>query len=323
MVKVADQLITDDFALYQGDCVECLQAVPDNSIGLSVFSPPFPGMYAYTNSPRDMGNVKSLDEMIHHFRFLVGGPLLRVLMPGRNVCVHLTQSPAFKWSDGYIGLKDYRGEVIRMFEQCGFIYYGEVCIDKDPQVKAQRTKDASLQFKSLANDSSRMRMALADYILIFKKPGDNTVPIRAGISHKYDNQGGWISNEEWIEWAAPVWYRATKDYPGGIRETDVLNVACARESDDERHLCPLQLGVIERCVKLWSAPGETVLSPFAGIGSEGYMSLKLWRRFVGIELKRSYWKTACENLKWAIQQRSSGELFAGADAEAVAEDVLA
>lgn len=317
MAVCADSRITEQYAWYLGDCVELIDGVPDNSVGLSVFSPPFPGMYAYTDSPRDMGNVKSMEEMINNFRFLMDShKLLRTMMPGRSCCIHLTQVPAFKGADGYIGLKDYRGEVIRLMESCGWIYYGEVTIDKDPQVKAQRTKDASLQFKSLANDSSRMRQALADYILQFKKPGDNHHPIRAGISKKYDNMRGWITNEEWIEWAAPVWYRQTAHYPGGIRETDVLNVRVAREDDDEKHLCPLQLGVIERCVKLWSAPGDVVLSPFGGIGSEGYMSVKLGRKFIGFELKESYWKVGAQNLEMAARaSRNDGmELFAEAEA---------
>lgn len=315
-MRCADSKITDYYAWYMGDCVELIDAIPSDSIGLSVFSPPFPGMYAYTDSPRDMGNVKSMYEMIDNFRFLVNADkLLRVLMPGRSCAIHLTQVPAFKGADGYIGLKDYRGEVIRLMESCGWIFYGEVTIDKDPQIKAMRTKDASLQFKSLANDSARMRMALADYILQFKKPGDNAVPIRAGISVKYDNPDGWITNDEWIEWAAPVWYRQSKDYPGGILETDVLNPRMARDNEDEKHLCPLQLGVIERCVKLWSAPGETTLSPFGGIGSEGYESINLGRKFIGFELKPSYWRQGVENLDLAVREYENRHmsLFSGAE----------
>lgn len=301
----------EDWTLYLGDCVEMIDRVEDNSVGLSVFSPPFPGMYVYSNSSRDMGNVSDIDQMIDQFSFLMApDKLMRTLKPGRSCCVHLTQAVAFKGTDGYIGIKDFRGKVIEMMESHGWVYYGEVCIDKDPQVKAIRTKDAGLLFKSLASDSSRMHMALADYLLQFRKPGDNEDPIRAGISEKYGNPNGWITSEEWIEWAAPVWYRQSKDYPGGIRETDVLNVAVAREADDERHLCPLQLGVIERAVKLWSNPGDLVLSPFAGIGSEGYQSLLLNRRFVGIELKASYWDTACRNLREATRQRRQGSLFA-------------
>jgi len=297
MVYEEDVLRGDSWTLYRGDCVHMVDKIESESVGLTVFSPPFPGMYTYTNSPHDMGNTRDLHEMISHFKFLVAPEkLLRVMMPGRSCCVHLTQAVAKKGVDGYIGIKDFRGRVISLMEEAGWIYYGEVAIDKDPQVKAIRTHDQGLLFKSLATDSAKMHMALADYLLQFKKPGDNPVPIKAGISDAYKNEHGWITADEWIEWAAPVWYRAKTGIHGGIRETDVLNVACARESDDERHLCPLQLGVIERAVKLWSAPGETVLSPFAGIGSEGYQSILLGRKFIGIELKESYWRTAAKNL---------------------------
>lgn len=291
------------WALKLGDCVERTSEIEDETVGLTVFSPPFPGMYVYSDSPRDMGNAHSIAELIDHYRFLIP-ELLRVLKPGRHCCVHLCQSISIKYLDGFSGIKDFRGAVIQAMEEGGFIYYGEVAIDKDPQVKAIRTKDQGLLFKSLANDSSRMHMALADYLLQFRKPGDNEEPIRAGISERYGNPDGWITADEWIEWAAPVWYRATEGYPGGIRETDVLNVAVARDSKDERHIAPLQLGVIERAVKLWSNPGDLVLSPFAGIGSEGYVALKHDRRFVGVELKDSYFKTACRNLAAAEGQLS-------------------
>ncbi len=188
----------------------------------------------------------------------------------------------------------------------GFTFYGEATIDKNPQVKAVRTKDRGLLFKSLATDSSMMRMAQADYLLQFRKPGENPNPIRAGISAKYGNEDGWITAEEWIEWAAPVWYRESPGYPGGIRETDTLNVAIAKDSDDGRHLCPLQRGVIERCVKLWTAPGELVLSPFGGVASEGAEALRLGRRSVAVELKRSYWETGIRNLRAAVAEREQG-----------------
>ena len=293
----------DRWTMMHGDCVERVGDIDDETVGLSVFSPPFPGMYVYSDSPRDMGNARSVGELIDHYRYLIP-QLLRVTMPGRHCCVHLCQSISVKYIDGFSGIKDFRGAVISAMEDGGFIYYGEVCIDKDPQVKAIRTKDQGLLFKSLATDSSRMHMALADYLLQFRKPGDNLEPIRAGISERYGNPDGWITAEEWIEWAAPVWYRAGDGYPGGIRETDVLNVAVAREDKDERHIAPLQLGVIERAVKLWSNPGDLVLSPFAGIGSEGYVSVKHGRRFVGAELKRSYFETACRNLEAVEGQMS-------------------
>lgn len=295
----------DGYKLFLGDSVEQLDKIETESVGLAVFSPPFPGMYTYTNSPRDIGNSKDIDELMNHFRFMMP-KILRVLKPGRSCVIHLTQQVAFKGTDGFIGLRDFRGRVIADMVEAGFIHYGEVTIDKNPQMKAIRTKDAGLLFKSLATDSARMHMALADYILQFRKPGDNPEPIRAGISEKYDNKDGWITAEEWIRWARPVWYASDWNPIGSkdeITESDVLNVSQARETDDERHLCPLQLGVIERCVKLWSAPEDLVLSPFAGIGSEGYVSLKLNRRFVGCELKLSYWKSAITNLERGLKER--------------------
>jgi DNA modification methylase len=310
-----------NWTLLQGDSIELIKSIPDCSIGLSVFSPPFPGMYAYSNSPRDIGNTKDITEMLDHYAFITN-ELLRVTMPGRMCCVHLMQLTAMKSRDGYIGIKDYRGKLKEVMTAVGWMDAGEVTIDKNPQVQAVRNKERGLMFKTLAKDSSMMRMALADYILYFRKPGNNPVPIHAGISKKYNNPDGWITEEEWIEWAAPVWYRRVKrdgrrevgNYPGmhqatdGIMETDVLNVSCAKDSKDERHLCPLQLGVIERCVKLWSAPGDTVFSPFAGIGSEGYKSVQLHRRFIGIELKPSYFQVACDNLQKAENEMVKGLL---------------
>jgi len=294
------------YSAYQGDCVELVQGVPDDTVGLSVFSPPFPGMYAYTDSERDMGNSRNIEEMMEHFSHLIP-ELLRVTMPGRLCCVHLCQLTAMKSREGWIGLHDYRGDVIRAFVRDGWRFAGEVTIDKNPQIQATRNKERGLLFKSLATDASMMRMALADYIIYFRKDGDNDVPIRAGISEKYSNPDGWITEREWCEWAAPVWYRRMAGVPGGIRETEVLNVKCARDDEDERHLCPLQLGVIERCIKLWSAPGDLVLSPFMGIGSEGYQSVRFGRRFVGFELKPSYFRVAAENLASA-QAEQQGQL---------------
>lgn len=285
-----------NWSLYQGDSIETIKGIPDNSIGLSIFSPPFPGMYVYNNSRRDLGNTKTQAEMIKQFGFLIPG-IFRITKPGRHCCIHLCQGVAFKNQDGFIGIKDFRGKVIELMQDQGWIYYGEVCIDKDPQVKAIRTKDRGLLFKTLSTDSSHLHMALADYLLQFRKPGDNIDPIKAGISEKYNAHDGWITSDEWIEWAAPVWYRKTSNYPGGIKETDVLKYRHAKDKKDEKHLCPLQLGVIERAVKLWSNPGDIVYSPFAGIGSEGWVSLKLSRKFIGCELKESYYNVAVNNLK--------------------------
>lgn len=302
-----DKWSGEGWELWLGDSVELIRQVETESVGLTVFSPPFPSMYAYTNSERDMGNCKDIGEMIGHYAFLAP-ELLRITMPGRSCCVHLTQAVAFKGTDGYIGIKDFRGRTIETMEAAGWIYYGEVCIDKNPQLKAIRTKDAGLLFKSLATDSARLHMALADYVLQFRKPGENTEPIKAAKGGRYKGEG-WITAEEWIEWAAPVWYRADRGVPGGISETDVLNVRMAREEQDERHLCPLQLGVIERCVKLWSNPGDLVFSPFGGIGSEGYEAIRLGRRALLIELKRSYAEAAARNLARAERLGTQGTLF--------------
>jgi len=297
------------WTLYLGDSVKTVKNIEDESVGLIVYSPPFPGMYSYSNSPHDMGNTKNFDEMLDHYRFLVPD-LLRVTKLGRICAVHLTQGIAFKGIDGYVGLKDFRGKVIEIMEDAGWIYYGEVCIEKNPQLKALRTKDQGLLFKTLATDSSKSRMAMADYVLQFRKPGDNPEPIRAGkADHIKGASGGWISNVEWIKWASPVWLMHSEDNPDGIRESDVLNVACARDEQDERHLCPLQLSVIERCVKLWSNPGDIVYSPFAGIGSEGVVSLKFNRQFIGGELKPSYFNMAVKNLREAEKNASQETLF--------------
>lgn len=304
MVYEHETATGDGWTLYLGDSVERMDEIETESVGLSVFSPPFPGMYAYTNSVHDMGNVTNIDQMIEHFRFLVTKEkLYRVMMPGRTVAIHLCQLTAMKSREGYIGLHDYRGKVIQLMQDEGWIYSGEVTIEKNPQIQAVRNKERGLLFKSLAEDSAVMRMALADYLIYFRKPGDNPIPIHAGLSAKYNMGGGWITEEEWIEWAAPIWYRHRAGFPGGIRETDVLNVRQARETDDERHLAPLQLGVIERAVKLWSAPDDLVLDPFNGIGSTGYVALQLRRRYVGIELKRSYYESAQQNLRTATSQQ--------------------
>lgn len=311
------------WTLYLGDSVETIDSIKDDAIGLSIFSPPFPGMYVYTNSAHDMGNVKNMDEMIDQFRFLAE-KILQKTMPGRSCAIHLTQGVAQKTRDGHIGIKDFRGKVISMMEAAGWIYYGEVCIDKNPQVKATRTKDRGLMFKTLVSDSALLHVAMADYLLQFRKPGDNPEPIKAGKVKSYADSKGWISADEWIRWARPVWYGSDYAPNGcevhdGIKETDVLNVAQARETNDERHLCPLQLGVIERAIKLWSAPNDIVYSPFAGIGSEGYEAIRLGRRFVGGELKRSYWQSAIENLRRAEQSKNTMTLFDFADMKGKAE----
>jgi DNA modification methylase len=279
----------EGWTLTNGDCVEGVAELPDASIGLSVYSPPFLSLYTYSATERDMGNCASSAEFFEHFGFLLR-ELLRVTQPGRHTCVHVAQVAAMLERDGYIGLKDFRGDTIRAYIDAGWIYHGEVCIDKDPQAQAIRTKAKGLLFVQMRKDSSWSRPAMADYILVFRKPGQNPAPIQPDIT-----------NEQWIEWARPIWY--------GIRESDTLHVAEARGEDDERHICPLQLGTIERCVRLWSNPGETVLSPFAGIGSEGYESVRLGRRFVGFELKPQYAEVAAKNLRAAVSAKAQGSLF--------------
>lgn len=331
-----------DWTLYLGDSIQTIDNIESESVGFTIFSPPFPGMYAYSNSVNDIGNSDHINQMIDHFRYLVASDkLMRVMMPGRIVAIHLMQLTAMKNRDGYIGIKDYRGRVIAMMEEEGFIYHGELTIDKNPQIQAVRNKERGLLFKSLAEDSSVIRPALADYLLLFRKPGDNPQPIRAGMSRKYNGGAGWVSEKEWVQWAhpiwpasqvckengieydiadllPPVWYRRVSDptkgsieiaNPWGIQETDVLNVRQARDTDDERHLCPLQLSVIARAIKLWSAPGDLVYSPFAGIGSEGYEAIRHGRRFVGGELKRSYWQSAIDNLHEAERRKGAVSLF--------------
>lgn len=294
-VNVLNQAHGDNWSLYHADAAEALRGLPDHSVDLSVFSPPFGALYVYSPSPRDLGNCKDITQFWQHFDF-VSHELLRVTKPGRNVCVHVAQLSTTMATHGVTGLYDFRGDTIRHFVSSGFVYHGEVCIDKNPQLQAIRTKSKALLFVQKNKDSSWSRPAHADYILIFRAPGENAVPIKPDVS-----------NEEWIEWAHPIWY--------GIEESNVLNVAVARANDDERHICPLQLGTIERCVRLWSNPGETVLSPFAGIGSEGVMSLRLGRKFMGIELKDTYFATARRNLEQAEAASRVPDLFTWADQE--------
>ncbi len=265
-----------------GDSADALRGLEAESIHLSVFSPPFLSLYTYSNSERDLGN--SLDPSVFwkHAAF-ISRELLRVMMPGRNVCVHVANIATTKSHHGFIGLQDFRGDMIRHMQGAGFIYHGEVCIDKNPQAQAIRTHSKGLLFAQLRRDASWLRPGLADYILVFRKPGENAVAVEPDIT-----------NDDWVEWARPIWY--------GLRETATLNVAEARSDRDERHIAPLQLPVIERCVRLWSNPGETVLSPFAGIGSEGYVAVQKGRRFIGIELKPEYWRVACDNLRAAEGQ---------------------
>ena len=290
----ADMYVTDEargenWTLLLGDSCERLAGIGTGSVALSVYSPPFDSLYTYSPSPRDLGNSKNRAEFLEHYGYIIRENL-RVTMPGRNACVHVQQIATTKSGHGYMGLTDFRGDVIRAYQQNGWIYYGEAAVNKDPQAQAIRTKSHALMFVTKARDSAALRPALADYLLIFKKPGDNPVPIK-----------GDVTNEEWIDWAQPVWWN--------IRETNTLNARAGREEADERHICPLQLDFIERCVRLWSNRGELVLSPFAGIGSEVYTAVKFGRRGVGIELKPAYWQTAVDNLRKLDAEMEQASLF--------------
>ena len=288
-----EQVIGENYALYHGDCVEVLKGIPDQSIGYSIFSPPFASLYTYSNSPRDMGNCRSNEEFFEHFGYLVD-ELLRVMKPGHNVSFHCMLFPASKERDGFIGLKDFRGDLIRAFQAKGFIFASEVVIWKDPVTAMQRTKALGLLWKQIKKDSCMSRQGVPDYVIVMRKPGENEIDDR--VSHTADE----FPVALWQKYASPVWM--------DINPSNTLQ-KLAKDENDERHICPLQLDVIARCVKLWSNQGDIVLSPFAGIGSEGYQSLIMGRRFVGVELKSSYYEQAAKNLRKADTKNEQLSLF--------------
>lgn len=304
-MKCIDQHHTEKFSVYNADCVDITSELPDNSIGFSIFSPPFASLYTYSNSERDMGNSANYEEFFIHFGFLVKN-LYRITKPGRIVAFHCMNIPAMKERDGYIGIKDFRGDLIRAFQQEGFIYHSEHCIWKDPLIEATRTKAIGLMHKQLVKDSIKSRSGLPDYLIAMRKDGENEDPIaheHGLIDFAGENAptSGVISHENWRRYASPVWM--------DIRQSNTLQGSSAREEEDERHICPLQLDVIERGMQLWSNPGDIVLSPFCGIGSEGYIAVKSNRKFIGIELKTSYYKQALINITNAANEMKSGDLF--------------
>lgn len=279
----------DDWTLWMGDSCERMTDIPDESVGLSVYSPPFASLFTYSPTPRDLGNSKTRDEFFEHYNYIIRENL-RITMPGRIAAVHCQQLTTTKSFHGVIGVTDFRGDIIRAYLDAGWILHGEVTVDKDPQAQAIRTKAQALMFVTKNRDSSMTRPALADYLLLFRKPGDNETPIKNDVS-----------NEEWIEWARPVWL--------DIQETNTLNKRVARDDADERHICPLQLDFITRVIRLWSNPGETVFTPFAGIGSEVHEAVRLGRYGYGIELKPSYWQTAVNNLRALDDAKNAPALF--------------
>ena len=277
-----DSCITENFALYNGDSCEILSSIPTDSVHYQIYSPPFASLYTYSNSDRDLGNCKSDEEFFRHFEF-IAKELYRVLKPGRLMSVHCMNLPTLKERDGYIGIKDFRGELIRLFQKCGFIYHSEVCIWKDPVIAMQRTKAIGLLHKQLKKDSAMSRQGIPDYLVTMRKPGTNDEP----VSHTDDS----FPVSIWQRYASPIWT--------DINPSDTLQYRSCRDEKDEKHICPLQLKVIRRGISLWTNFGDTVLTPFMGIGSEAVTALELGRNAVGIELKSTWYKQAVKNCKGA------------------------
>lgn len=290
-MKVLDQYSTDRYTLINGDTTEVIKGFPDDSVGLITYSPPFSALYTYSNSDRDLGNSRSDEEFFIHFEF-IAREMYRILQGGRIMAVHCMQIPAMKERDGYIGLKDFRGDLIRLFQRCGFIYHSEVTIWKNPVTEMQRTKALGLLHKQIKKDSSKSRMGIPDYMIIMRKPGENQNPIT------HDNES--FPVDDWQEIASPVWM--------DINQSNTLNRMFADE-ESERHIAPLQLDVIERIVRLYSNEDDIVFTPFMGIGSEVYQSVKMGRKALGIELKREYYEQAKKNLESLDLERQQMSIF--------------
>lgn len=282
------------YAIYHGDCVDIVRQLPDQSVGFSIYSPPFSNLFCYSDSECDMGNSADNDEFFRHYGYLLE-EMARVTKPGRLSAVHCSEIPTTKWKDGVIGIYDLPGAIIRAHEDAGFVLHSRITIWKDPVVEMTRTKALGLLYKQLQKDSTRSRAGMPDYLLIFRAPGENTEP----VSH----DPKLFPVEQWQKWASPVWM--------DIRQTNTLNVRAAKDNADEKHICPLQLDLIERALVMWSNPGDIVLSPFMGIGSEGVVTLKTKRKFIGIELKASYFTQACKYVD--DSERSADTLFDLAD----------
>lgn len=314
-MKAINQKVTENYAIYHGDSCELMQSIPDDSMGYSLHSPPFEGLYKFSNSDRDVSN-SSGEAFYEHYKF-IAEQLYRITKPGRNASVHVMQLPTSKTRDGYIGMRDFRGEVCRLFRECGWIFASEVCIWKDPVVAQQRTKSIRLLHKQITKDKTISGQGLADYILTFRKPGENTEkisgnfefyvgegkapkPIEERLGHMTEEEAKkWYSIEVWQRYASPVWM--------DINQSRTLQYRNARDDKDEQHISPLQLDVIERCIHLWSNPGDTVFTPFMGIGSEVWGAVNLGRKGLGIELKESYYGQAVKNL--AELETKNGGLF--------------
>lgn len=282
-MNVLNQVVENNYAIYHGDSVEITKSIPDNSIHYTLFSPPFSSLYTYSNSDRDMGNCKGDDEFYHHFIYLAK-ELYRVTMPGRLLSFHCMDLPLMKQRDGVIGLKDFPGLMLKIFQDCGFIYHSKVTIWKNPVTEMQRTKALGLLHKQIKKDSSMSRQGIPDYVVTVRKPGEN--PER--ITHTDESFPVGV----WQNYASPVWM--------DIRQSDTLQRSSARAEKDERHICPLQLEVIQRCIELWTNPNDIVFDPFGGIGSTAYVALKMGRRAISSELKESYFEQMKNNVEVAL-----------------------
>ena len=279
-MNVKNQYVDEKMALYHGDSCEVLTEIPSDSVHFEIYSPPFASLYTYSNSERDLGNSKNKTEFFEHFEFIVK-ELYRVLMPGRLMAVHCMNLPTSKSRDGFIGIDDFRGDLIRLYENAGFIYHSEVCIWKDPVIAMQRTKALGLLHKQIKKDSAMCRQGIPDYLVVMRKPGENPEP----VTHTNES----FPVEIWQKYASPIWT--------DINPSDTLQYRSARDNEDEKHICPLQLTVIRRALNLWTNPNDIVLTPFMGIGSEVVTALENGRRAVGIELKDSYYRQAEKNAR--------------------------
>lgn len=307
-MKIIAQEIKNRWASYHGDNCEVIKDIPNNSIHYQMFSPPFSSLFTYSDSDRDMGNSKDMKEFVKHFEYLIP-ELYRIHMPGRLISIHCMNLPATLGHDGFIGIKDFRGDIIRLFQQAGFYFHSEVMIWKDPLLQAVRTKALSLAHKQVVKDSAMCGAGLPDYIVTMRKPGINDEPVAHPNGFEYytgdqpepkkkkrQNQKiNKYSHEVWQRYASPVWW--------DINQSDTLNIRRARDGRDEKHICPIQLGTVVRCLELWSNKHDTILDPFAGIASVGYQSLLMNRNFIGVELKESYYKQGLKNLKHAANSK--------------------
>lgn len=309
-MKALHQEVNQDFAAYNIDCVELAQSLPDESTHYHIFSPPFATLYTYSSSDRDMGNAKNYEEFFQQYEYLVKEQF-RILKTGRLISVHCMQIPLMKERDGVIGIRDFRGDLIRIYQKYGFVLHSEVTIWKDPLVEATRTKAHGLMHKQLCKDSTMCRQGLPDYLITFRKPGENDEPVEKpnGFQSHIGEKEIPIKNTDDIRYSHNVWRNYASPVWMDIRQTRTLQYREARTDQDEKHICPLQLDVIERGIELWTNKGDRVFSPFMGIGSEGYVSLQKDRKFIGSELKTSYYNLAIKNLKNAKEEKQDKGLF--------------